>query len=192
MPENICMTEGKGNEKVSAAKLKAFDDASAEARYDAKIARVEADEEVVRERRDDMAGKRKDVCLKDANAADVEARSDARAARTADEKQSRTCDRVAEVRRDAGADSREAPFEAALERCDSLAVSREVEESSRLLAWHMADDGVETAGDLPLMPAVRSSPSENDDGVRGIGAANERRYVSPFQTRWVPTATSPM
>ena len=114
------MAEAKGNEKVAKAELKARNDATAEARYEARVARAEADYEVAKERCDDKAGNPKDVCMKDAKAAEVKAKSDAKVARASDETSARGRDKVAETRREATADAREAQYKAARERCDAL------------------------------------------------------------------------
>jgi hypothetical protein len=119
--KDICLAEAKGNEKVAKAELKARNDATAEARKEARMARAEANYEVAKERCDDKTGNAKDVCIKDAKALLTKAQADAKVARAADANDARGRERVAEARRDANEDTREAQYRAARERCDKLA-----------------------------------------------------------------------
>jgi hypothetical protein len=73
--EDVCVAEAKGNNATAKAVLEATYEPSKENRYKADIARVEADYEVAKEKCDDQAGKAKDVCLKDAKAAEAAAKA---------------------------------------------------------------------------------------------------------------------
>lgn len=106
--KDICVEEAKGKQKVARAELDYT--RSGKDAHKVAEARAEARYEVAKERCDDMSGNTKDVCLKDAKAAETQARTSAKANNEA-----------AEARTEARDDQREASYEAARERCDSLA-----------------------------------------------------------------------
>lgn len=129
--KDICEAEAKGKEKVEKAELEASYKPTAKNQQDARIAKAEADYEVAKERCDDLSGNQKDVCLKDAKAAETAAKADAKAMKKSSDaradsveksSESRTEARreAAEARKDAAEDKRDAQYEAARERCDSL------------------------------------------------------------------------
>jgi hypothetical protein len=74
---DICLVEAKGGEEVAEADLEAQYEPSRENRYKARVARAEADYAVAKERCDDRAGDAKEVCLKEAKAAEAVAKADA-------------------------------------------------------------------------------------------------------------------
>lgn len=67
--------------------------------YDARIAKAEADYDVARERCDDLAGNKKDVCVKEAKAASGKA---------------------SEARKDAAEDKSDARYQVEKEKCDQF------------------------------------------------------------------------
>lgn len=75
--KDICLVEVKGEEKTAEADLDAQYEPSRENRYKARIARTEADYAVAKERCDDQAGNAKEVCLKEAKAAEAAAKANA-------------------------------------------------------------------------------------------------------------------
>lgn len=77
---DICIAQAKGKEKVALAELKANYQPTAKTQYQARIARVEADYAIAKEQCDDRAGDAKDVCVKEAKAAEAAAKADAKAA----------------------------------------------------------------------------------------------------------------
>ena len=83
--KDICSKEVKGREKVAKAELDAASKNTDKARYDARIARADADYDVAKEKCDDLAGNPKDVCLKEAKAAHTRATADAKVARVSHE-----------------------------------------------------------------------------------------------------------
>jgi hypothetical protein len=108
--KDICVEEAKGKEKVADAQLKYQRSGKPEDATKVALAKADATYEVAKERCDDLKGNDKDVCLKDAKAAETRARTDAKAA-----------EKSAEAKQDAMEDKRNAEYKAAMERCDSLA-----------------------------------------------------------------------
>ena len=77
--KDVCMAEANGKEKVAKAELEARYKPSEKARYDARVAKAQADYSVAKEKCDDKAGNEKDVCVKEAKAAETRAKADAKA-----------------------------------------------------------------------------------------------------------------
>lgn len=82
---------------------------SAEAREERTTDQAKADYEAAKERCKELKGNEKDVCMKEAKAGYKTAKSQAKAERKA-----------TDARAEANADSREAGYKAAKERCDAL------------------------------------------------------------------------
>src|SRR5450830_1874432 len=61
--KDSCVAERKGKEKVAKAELEASYKPSIKTRYEAHVAKAEADYSVAKERCDDLTGNAKDVCL---------------------------------------------------------------------------------------------------------------------------------
>jgi hypothetical protein len=115
------MAEAKGAEKVAKAELEAQYKPSP--RNDEKLAVAKADAayDVAKERCDDQSGNGKDVCIKDAKAAQVKAKESAKVARAStDTSSSSKAANVSETKKDATAEKREADYKVAKERCDAL------------------------------------------------------------------------
>ena len=66
--KDVCMKEAKGKEKVAKAELDAKDDRTGNSGYKVAKAKAEADYDVAKERCDDMKGKEKSACVKEAKA----------------------------------------------------------------------------------------------------------------------------
>ncbi len=97
----------KGAEKVAKAELDARYKPSDKAAYKAREAKADADYEVAKEKCDDLSGNAKDVCVKDAKAAHVSAKENAKVARAAAKPADNTAAKqadVAEARKDAAAE----------------------------------------------------------------------------------------
>src|SRR5262249_30250736 len=77
--KDICKAQAAGKEKVAKAELDAEYKPSRDATYKVRVARAEADYAVAKEKCDDHAGNVKDVCVKQAKAAEVAAKADATA-----------------------------------------------------------------------------------------------------------------
>jgi hypothetical protein len=131
-PNDICVAEAKGNEKVAKAELEASYKPTQKTRYQVRIAKAEADYAVAKERCDDVAGNAKDVCVKQAKATETTAKADAKAHMktsdanaTANEKsaeaRSQANNQAAAARKDAAADKLDAQYAVAKEKCDTYA-----------------------------------------------------------------------
>ncbi len=131
---DICQAEAKGTEKVAMADLEASYKPSSKTHYEARVARAEAAYAVAKERCDDLAGNGKDVCVKEAQAAETAAKADAKAQMktsdanaTADEKsaeaRSKASTQTANARKDAAAEKLDADYKVAKEKCDTYAGS---------------------------------------------------------------------
>ena len=108
-PKDVCIAEAKAAEKKAKADAEAQYKNTEKARADARIAAAEADYEVAKARCDALTGNDKDVCIKEAKAAEVRATADAKAT-----------DKVAAVRQEAREDKLEADYKVALEKCDAF------------------------------------------------------------------------
>jgi hypothetical protein len=107
--KDICMAEAKGNEKVGKADLEARYSGKAKDQNNLMIAKAEAAYAVAKEKCDDKSGNDKDVCIKEAKAAEIKAKSDAKLTKTV---KSATTDSI---------DERvTADYKVAIEKCDAL------------------------------------------------------------------------
>ena len=107
--KDVCMAEAKAKQKTAKADAEAEYKNTAKARADARMARADAEYLVAKEKCDDLAGNKKDVCIKEAKAARVSAKADAKVDK-----------KVTEARNDARDDKRDAQYKVAVEKCDSL------------------------------------------------------------------------
>ena len=118
---DICMAEAKGRKNVALAELEATYHPSRKATYNVRIAKAQADYSVANERCDDLAGNKKDVCVKEAKAAQTAVTADAKAQlKTADANKAAS-KKSADARKDAAGDKRDAKYAVAIEKCDVLA-----------------------------------------------------------------------
>jgi hypothetical protein len=76
--EDICVAEAEGKQEVAKAELEARYKPSGENYYQAQVAKAKANYRVAKERCDDQSGNVKDVCLKEAKAAEAAAIADAK------------------------------------------------------------------------------------------------------------------
>jgi hypothetical protein len=91
--KDMCMAEAKGNEKIAKAELDVKQNDTPKARYNLAVAKSEKDYHVAKEKCDDMKGKDKKACEKDAKAAHDDAKKQAKADRdAADGKKERVAD----------------------------------------------------------------------------------------------------
>jgi hypothetical protein len=121
--KDVCVEEAKAKEKIAKADNEAaFKDTEA-ARYDARIARAEANYAVAKEKCDDLSGNPKDVCVKEAKAAEVKARADAKVAHVSSDANQMAAVKKEDVRKDAMEDKRSAEYKVAIEKCDALSGS---------------------------------------------------------------------
>ncbi len=119
--KDICMEEAKGREKVAKAEANAQYLNTPKAREEARMAKADAVYDVAKEKCDDLAGNVKDVCVKEAKAAQTKAKADAKVDRVASDGRTDTAQRTADAQRAASDDKRDADYKVAVERCDALA-----------------------------------------------------------------------
>lgn len=130
--KDICVLEAKGKEKVAKAQLNAAYKPSAKAHRAVLDTKAEAAYAVAKERCDDLAGNPKDVCLKEAKAAEVSAKADAKlqlqttdasmtAQKTTAQAQGKAQEKIADARNDAATDKIDAQYKVEKEKCDALA-----------------------------------------------------------------------
>lgn len=143
--KDICVAEAKGKQSVAKADLEANYKPSIKTRYDARVAKAEADYSVAIEKCDDKAGNDKDVCVKEAKATKVHQIADAKtqmksknanaeaneksgdAQAVANEKSgdanAKATETKADARKDATIEKHNADYAVAKEKCDTLAGS---------------------------------------------------------------------
>jgi len=119
--KDICMAQAKGGERVALADLTASYQPTVKARYDARLARAEADYSVAKEKCDDQAGNAKDVCVKEAEAVRTTAKADAKAHMKATDAKVAAGKEITAANKDASAAKRDAEYAVAKEKCDALA-----------------------------------------------------------------------
>jgi hypothetical protein len=119
--KDICMEEAKGKEKVAKAEADAAYKNTPKAREAARVARADASYNVAKEKCDDQTGNAKDVCVKEAKAAHVRAKADAKVDRVAADTTQTSVEKTAAARKDAAEDKRDADYKVAIEKCDALA-----------------------------------------------------------------------
>jgi predicted 3-demethylubiquinone-9 3-methyltransferase (glyoxalase superfamily) len=91
------------------------------AREDARDARAEATFNVAKQKCDALAGNPKDVCVKEADAALVKAKADAKVDRVTADTRQEAATKQADALKRANADKHDADYKVAIEKCDALA-----------------------------------------------------------------------
>ena len=119
--KDICMAEAKGKEDTAKADAKAAFENTPKNREAARVAHVEATYRVSKEKCDDLAGNAKDVCVKEAKAAQVRGKADAKVDRVAADTRIDGAAKRSDARQDAAADKNTADYKVAIEKCDALA-----------------------------------------------------------------------
>jgi len=119
--KDICVAEAKGKENVAKADAEAAYKHTPKARENARIAHAQASYNVAIEKCDDLAGNRKDVCVKEAKSELVKGKANAKVDRVAADTNKEAATKQAEARKDASADKREADYKVAIEKCEALA-----------------------------------------------------------------------
>lgn len=128
--KDICVADAKGKEKVGKAELTARYRNTPKNHYDVHEAKAEATYEVAKEKCDDLNGNDKDVCMKEAKAAQTRAKADAearmkvskadkKAGKESSEIHNKAAEKKSDARNEAAVDKREANYELAKEKCDS-------------------------------------------------------------------------
>jgi hypothetical protein len=119
--KDICLAEAKGKEKVAKADAEAAYKNTPKEREEARVTRAEATYDVAKEKCDELSGNPKDVCVKEANAALVKAKADAKVDRVAAETRRDAETKQVDARNEATKDKRDADYKVAIEKCDALA-----------------------------------------------------------------------
>jgi hypothetical protein len=118
--KDICLAEASGREKVAKADADAAYKNTSKARDDSRVARAETTHNVAKQKCDELSGNPKDVCVKEANAALVKAKADAKVDQVAAETREDSAMKQADARRQAAEDKRDADYKVAVEKCDAL------------------------------------------------------------------------
>lgn len=108
--KDVCVEEAKGKEKVAKAELEYSYTGKAADQNKLGKARAEATYAVAKEKCDDKAGNDKDVCVKEAKAAETHALADAKMNKE-----------VGASKAEAVGDKRDADYKAEAEKCDAMA-----------------------------------------------------------------------
>jgi len=119
--KDICLADANGKEKVAKADAEAAYKNTPTAREGARVTRAEATYSVAKEKCDELAGNTKDVCVKEADAALVKAKADAKVDRVAADTRQDSATKQADARKEANADKRDADYKVAIEKCDAVA-----------------------------------------------------------------------
>jgi hypothetical protein len=138
-PKDVCKAEAKALEVKAKAEAEAAYKNTDKARRDARLEIAEADYAVAKAKCGALAGNTKDVCVKEAKAAEIKAKADAKATEkiaaarqdaaehkakateTKAKADAKATEKIAAARQDATADKRDADYKVALEKCDALA-----------------------------------------------------------------------
>ena len=118
--KDVCMEEAKAKEKIAKADNEAAYKGTEKAQYDARVARAEANYAVAKEKCDDRTGNDKDVCIKEAKAAEVKAKADAKVAHVSNDATHTAAVKRTDARKDATDDKRDAEYKVAVEKCDAM------------------------------------------------------------------------
>jgi len=130
--KDVCVAEAKGQESVAKAQLESAYRPSSKATYEVQVAKAEAIYAVANQKCDAAAGNTKDVCVKEAKAAETKAKADAKAQmKTSDAKatandksaaaNNKALKQTTEARKEAAADKIDADYTVAREKCDTFA-----------------------------------------------------------------------
>lgn len=118
--KDVCVEEAKAKEKIAKADNEAAYKNTEKARYDARMARAEANYSVSKEKCDDFSGNQKDVCVKEAKAAQVKAKANAKVAQVSSDANQAAAVKKDDARKDAMEDKRTAEYKVAVEKCDAM------------------------------------------------------------------------
>ena len=105
---DVCTAEAAAAEKKAKAEAEAQYKNTDQAHRDARISSAEADYDVAKAKCGARTGNDKDVCIKQAKAAEAKAKADAKATQ-----------KIAEARQDARAEKTDADYKVAIEMCDA-------------------------------------------------------------------------
>jgi len=116
---DICEAQAKGNERVAVAELEASYKPDSKNHYNVAIARAEADYAVAKQKCDDLSGNAKDVCVKEAKAAQISAKADAKTRMKTSDANATANEKTDDARSAAGKESTAARKEATSDKLDA-------------------------------------------------------------------------
>ncbi len=130
--KKLCTVEAKGNKKVAMANLDASNEPSIKHQRNASEAKAEANYDLAHQKCQEQTGNAKDVCIKEAKAALVAGKADAKAAmKTADANKDanktmtkaadKANEKIGDARSDAASDKTDARYKVEIEKCDAMA-----------------------------------------------------------------------
>jgi hypothetical protein len=119
--KDICVAEAKGKDDVAKAEAEAAYENTPKTREDARVAYAQAHYDVTIKKCDDLAGNRKDVCVKEAKAEFVKGKADAKVDRVSADTNQEAATKQADARKEANTDKRDAEYNVAIEKCGALA-----------------------------------------------------------------------
>ena len=130
--KDICKAQAKGKDNVVEAELEAQYKPSKKATYKVNVAKAESDYFVAKEKCDDKAGNDKDVCVKEAKAAFVSAKANAKVQMKTSESNAFAKEQILDanikaqekdnkVNHDAAVEKNDAYYKVAIEKCDKFA-----------------------------------------------------------------------
>ncbi|RZI84370.1 MAG: hypothetical protein EOP38_09325 [Rubrivivax sp.] len=108
-PKDVCVEEAKAKEKVAKAELEYSYTGKMSDRNHLAVVKAETAYEVAKEKCDDKSGNDKDVCVKEAKAAETKAKAEAKMNKEVGESAKETVD-----------DKNDADYKVAKEKCDAL------------------------------------------------------------------------
>jgi len=126
-PKDICMAEAKGALSTGKADLFAIYQPTSKTRQEASVVKAEAARAVAKQRCDAVTGNARDVCLKQADAAETAAKGESEVLRKTYDANATADQKAADARQEAALDKLEARYEIAKERCDAFAGNRKAE-----------------------------------------------------------------
>jgi hypothetical protein len=119
--KDICAAEAKGKDDIAKAEAEAAYENTPKARQRAHVAHAQANYNVAMEKCDDLAGNRKDICVKEAKAGLVKGKPDAKFDRVVIDTRQDAAAKHADASKEASTDKRDAEYKVAIEKCDALA-----------------------------------------------------------------------
>ena len=119
--KDICIAEAKGKDNIAKAEAEAAYQNTAKHRESARVAHAQAAYDIAIEKCDDLAGNTKDVCVKEAKAALVKGKADAKVDRVVADTRQDAAMKQTDARKEASVDKRDADYKVAIEKCDALA-----------------------------------------------------------------------
>lgn len=131
-PRKLCVTEAKGNKKMALANLDASNEPSPKTQRKASDAKAEATYDLAKQKCQDQTGNAKDVCIKEAKAADITAKADAKAMMktkdanadmraTTNKAATKASEKASDARNEAAVDKADAQYKVEKEKCDAMA-----------------------------------------------------------------------